>query len=888
MSQEKIENGKIETVVYKPKLKEKKSISFIWVLPLIVFCILSWIAYESYTKKGTNITVIFKNAEGLKAGVTPLEYKGLQLGKVTKIEINDLNSVKVNILVNSDVAKYIATEGSSFWIKKPTITLTKVSGLGTILSGNKIEVYPKFKTLKKYEDAKVKYEFVGLDTKPSLDLSGDGYYVSILSTNADLVEVETPIFYNRFQIGEIVSKVFKDERVYLKAYIYDSYNHLVNKSSKFYMNKALKVNFGPGGMNLEISSLYSALVGGITVETTQKDAKKMSSDEFYTLYEDKDQLTEKTYLNLKFSSAKGIGKDTTIMYKGLEVGKIEEFHLTKEDVIAKAYLYKEYEYLLSEKSRFHLETVELGLDGVKNLNTVISGNFISIDYKKGKAKYFFEVENKKTTKEQGDLALSLNAINLNSITKDSKLYFKNIPIGEVLDYSLSSDFKSVNITVLIKGKYKSLINDKTMFYDMSSKLVELKSLDLDINFSGIKPLLDGAISLVQVDKKTKLTKKSFKLYNSYKEVEKLKREQTEGFYIKADFDNSFELKRNQTIEYKNQEIGFVKSINFDNKSSKVKIFIYNKFKKFITKNSAFYKKDAIKLDASLGGVLFKVDNLSSLLNGTLVLDNSSLNNSNRYKIFSSYDNMKNSSNTISIVFDDVEGLKPNFSKLTYKGVDIGKVTDIFLTTKNKVLVKVQVFQNYKKFARKGTVFYLKKPEVSLTKIENIGSTIMPVDIGVITSDKSLAQNNFIGFDSLGESKKVDDAIVLKVVSNYPASISEDAPIYYKNVQIGKVKKIKLGFYGDKTFIDCLIYNKYKHLVRTNSSFHDISGVKLKFSIFSGTKIETNTFSSILKGGLMVVTPYEYDGIATTKDSFLLQKELMKDWEKINPSIKIYD
>ena len=30
----------------------------------------------------------------------------------------DLKSVKVNILVNSDVARYVANEGSEFWIKK--------------------------------------------------------------------------------------------------------------------------------------------------------------------------------------------------------------------------------------------------------------------------------------------------------------------------------------------------------------------------------------------------------------------------------------------------------------------------------------------------------------------------------------------------------------------------------------------------------------------------------------------------------------------------------------------------------------------------------------------------------------------------------------------------
>ncbi|MGB6327747.1 MAG: MlaD family protein, partial [Halarcobacter sp.] len=316
MSQEKIENKNIETVVYKAEVKENKSISFIWILPLIVFAILSWIAYESYTKKGTNITVVFKSAEGLKEGVTSLEYRGLELGKVTKIDINDSNSFKVNILVKSNVSKYVASQGAKFWIKKPIVSLTKISGLSTILSGNKIEVAPPFEKIEESGEIKEKYSFVGLDSKPNFDLDAKGYYVSILSTRADLVEVETPIFFNKFQIGEIVSKEFKNENVYLKAYIYDRYNDLVNESSVFIMNKALKVSFGAGGLSLELSSLYSALVGGITVQTLEKDAKKMSKDDYYVLYEDEKDLKEKTFLNIKVEDAQGIGKDTSIMYKG--------------------------------------------------------------------------------------------------------------------------------------------------------------------------------------------------------------------------------------------------------------------------------------------------------------------------------------------------------------------------------------------------------------------------------------------------------------------------------------------------------------------------------------------------------------------------------------------
>ncbi len=891
MNEDKIEEkiDKLETIVYRPKVVEKETISFVWILPLLVLAILGWVAYESYSKKGTNISILFKNAEGLKEGVTPLEYRGLTLGKVTKIDINDLNSVKVNVLVNSEVAELIATEGVSFWIKKPTVSLTKISGLGTIFSGNKIEVALKTRSMEELQEAKPKYEFIGLDTKPSFDLDEKGYYVSILSSRADLVEVETPIFYNKFQIGEIVAKEFKDENVYLKAYIYNRYNNLVNESSNFVMNKALKVSFGAAGLSLEVSSLYSALIGGITVQTPNKEAKKMSKDKYYILYEDESELLKKTFINIKLPTAQGIGKGTSLMYKGIEVGKINELHLGVDDVIAKAYVFDKYKYLLTDKSSMLLEEVEVGFDGIKNLNTVITGEYISIDYKKGEPNFFFEIKYKDSLKNlNNDLFITLYSDKLNSISKKSKIYFKNIEVGEVINYSLTKDYKRVKIDILIKNEYKNLINDRILFYDMGSKLVEFKNLNLDINYAGIKPLLEGAISIVDIKREEKLTKKSFKLYNSYKEVEALKRKQTQGFFITSYFDNSFEVKKNQAINYKNQEIGFIDSIKFDDKKSKVKMFIYSKYKKYLSKKSRFYKKSAIRFDASLSGIFFELDNFSSFLYGSIQLDNSSKKAYKNYNLYASEDDMINFSNTLTLLFDDIEGLKTEFSKVVYKGVHIGKVTNIFLTSKNRVGVKVQIFKEFDNFAKKGTIFYLKKPEFSLNQIKNIGSTIMPVQIGVIKSFDKRVSTIFKGYNGIEDIKKTEEGSILKVVSLHPTSVSKGAPIYYKNVEIGKINKIDLSFDGTKVLLDCLIYNKYKHLVRVDSSFYDISGFKFKFSIFGDSKIETNTFTSILKGGLMVVTPYKYNDIANSKDSFILNKELMENWEEVSPSIKIRD
>ena len=876
-----------EPVVYKAKIDNKKSISFVWILPLIILGILGWIAYESYMKKGTNITVVFKSAEGLKENVTPLEYKGLQLGKVTKISMHeDLKSVKVNILVNNDVAKYVASESSDFWIKKPTVSLTKVSGLNTLISGYKIELSPKFRTQEEYNKGVFKNYFEGLDSQPNDELDDNGYYISLLANDKSNIEVGTPIFYNKFQIGEITAKEFVFEKVYFTAYIYDKFNYLVNKSSKFVINEALKVKYGASGLNIELGSLYSALVGGVTVVTPNKNEKKISKEEVYVLYGKEDDLKNKEYFTINFADVNGIEEGTPIIYKGIEVGEILEVTLNKDTLNTKAYVYDEYKYLLTKNTKFFIEEPTISLDGVKNLGNIVKGNFISLDFRKGDFSNSFNAINKKDLDKIGNtIKVELLSENLNSISEKSKVYYKNIEIGRVDSYALTPDLKNVKISLLIDDKYKDLINNNSLFYDMSSKLVEMKSLNLNVNYSGIEPLLNGAIGLVANKKDEKLIKNEFKLYSSYKDVERLKRFYNSGFTIEADFDNSFEIKQDMAIVYKNQEIGFVKDIKFDDKKSKVSLFIYSNYKKFITNKSRFFKQGIVNFKASLSGVIFEVDNFSSLIDGSIHLDNSSNVDFANYKIYSNEDEMNNSTNSITIVFDDVEGVQENFSQLTYKGVNVGKVKKISLNEKQKVEVQALIYDDFASFAKEGTVYYLKKPRISLQEIANAGSTVMAVNIGVIKSESANKQTKFEGLVNQPSVEKSQFGTVFKVEDVTASSVNVDAPVYYKNVQIGKVSKIDLSEDGSKVVVDCLIYDKYTKLIRKNSEFYDISGFEMKFSIFSGTKVESNTFTSLLKGGLVVVTPYEYGEIANPKDKFTLVKTLREDWKSISPSIK---
>jgi paraquat-inducible protein B len=525
---------------------------------------------------------------------------------------------------------------------------------------------------------------------------------------------------------------------------------------------------------------------------------------------------------------------------------------------------------------FLLQKPELSINGAKNLKNIIFGNYISISPKEGKlTKNTFKVYQNQIN-DSNSFKLTLYTDKLNSITLNSNIYYRNIPIGKVLNYSLTNDLKHIKITIAIQKKYKNLINNNSMFYDISSKLIALKNLNLNVNYEGINPLINGGIAVVTTPNK-KLTKKSFKLYHSYQDIAEIKKLKHKGFVTNAYFSNDIKVSKNMNIEYKNQIIGFVRNIYFKTPDYSIaQLFIYEKYKPLITPHTIFYKKNPINIKANLNGINISIDNLTSLIKGSITL----INTQQRYKKLQIAKNIDeiNQKNSIKIVFSNGDGITTG-SKLIYKGVKVGKVTKVEL--QNKKVIVYAILYN-KNFTKKGTIFYLKKPIVSIDEVKNISSLILPVNIGIIKGNGKYT-NYFVGYDKKPLQFNSDKGMIFKVYST-TASQNINAPVYYKNVKIGKIVNIDLTNKADKVLLYVFIQKKYTKLIRTNTKFYDISGLSIKFSFLKGTQIKANTLESIMRGGILVVTPINYSKKATTKDTFVLYQKPPKDWQKISPKI----
>ena len=122
--------------------KDKRSISLIWVAPIIALLITAGMIWKNYINAGTRVTIVIENGDGIRSGKTPIMYKGINIGVVEDIQIkkDDVSKLEIIALIDKKAADKVTRKGNKFWKVEPKISLTEVSGLNTIVSGIYISV----------------------------------------------------------------------------------------------------------------------------------------------------------------------------------------------------------------------------------------------------------------------------------------------------------------------------------------------------------------------------------------------------------------------------------------------------------------------------------------------------------------------------------------------------------------------------------------------------------------------------------------------------------------------------------------------------------------------------------------------------------------------------
>ncbi len=115
---------------------------WIWAVPLAAVAIVVWLVVRQLSEGGVSATIRFDDAAQAKAGSTNVMYRGLIIGKVSKVSLADDGSqVIVTVQIHDEEAKYLRA-GTRFYLEGATVSLSDPASLKAILAGPTIEMLP--------------------------------------------------------------------------------------------------------------------------------------------------------------------------------------------------------------------------------------------------------------------------------------------------------------------------------------------------------------------------------------------------------------------------------------------------------------------------------------------------------------------------------------------------------------------------------------------------------------------------------------------------------------------------------------------------------------------------------------------------------------------------
>ena len=239
---------------------------------------------------------------------------------------------------------------------------------------------------------------------------------------------------------------------------------------------------------------------------------------------------------------------------------------------------------------------------------------------------------------------------------------------------------------------------------------------------------------------------------------------------------------------------------------------------------------------------------------------------------------------ITVSFSDGGSLRVGQTPLRYRGVQVGEVTGVTLSEDEKhALVQIRLTRSGAGMAREGSVFWINRPRVGLGQVSGLGTVFSGPEINVIPGKPDApVKTEFTGVENPPSTIEGGLRIVLR--GEHP-KMRQDAPVYYRGVEVGVVQKIDLAPNSLSADVHVVIYPRYAALVREGSSFWDVSGLAVKGGLLKGIEVEFESLRAFLTGGIEFATP---PGTARAKPGtvFFLYPEPKKEWLAWAPKIPI--
>ncbi|MFH6906657.1 MlaD family protein [Vibrio fluvialis] len=865
---------------YSPDVRRNKGISPLWILPILTMILAGWLVVKAIHDAGDRIQIYFSDAQGLVAGRTTIRYQGLEVGMVRDIKLSsDLNSIYVEADVYPEATRLLSAD-TRFWLVKPTASLSGVSGLDALVSGNYIAIQPG-SNIDGQSDHPDEYH--ALDSAPSDLLANSGLTISLKASDLGGISIGSQIVYKKIPIGEVYSYQLDEsaKSVIIQASIKNEYRHIITSESRFWNVSGVGTTVGFDGIDVRLESL-SALIGGSIAVDSPDGGEPVEQNTQFRLYRDLKTAGRGIPVKIDLPDNNNINPSgAPIIYRGIEIGQITNLQLNNDKIVASAAVQPAFSDLLNSGSHFVLEEAKVSLTGVENLANLVKGNFLTLVPGEGdRARHFTAVRKAEFSQEQSrSVALKLIAESSFGLEKDAQILYRGVAVGSVTAVKLAAD--KVEFDVLIDKQYASLVRSQSRFYVTGSASAALTESGLSVSIPPAKQLLTGSISFVSEG--SEKTQQSYRLYQNQSLAEIAKYNQSGSQTLQLFAPELPPVNAGSPLLYRNLKVGTVSSFKLTQSGVVIEAKIENQYKHLITSQTVFWSRSGVEVNASLSGVSIKAAPLQTLIQGGIEFDNiNGVENKQGelWKLYPDYQQAQKYGEEIMLVAQGNTGITIG-TPIKYNGVQVGEITDVLPDFSSpQVRFKARIQPTYAPYITKaGSVFWLAEAKVGLKGVSNLQNLISKAIEVKPGSGKATKQF------TLSAMPYQTKGITFSLQSETRGSIDVGTPVLYRDIEVGRVTDVRLGNFADRVISTIEIESKYAYLVRENSLFWNTSGLDVSIGL-SGANVKAGTLDSIVRGGITFATPEQKQLTAAAKagQSFYLYPTPQEEWKKWRTAI----
>lgn len=332
-SRRNYDDDAIEPVIREPRRRHR--LSAFWLVPILAALLGLYLAASFYSEQGPRIQITFDSAEGLVAGKTPIRYRDVNIGIVDTITLSsDLERVVINAKMSVDSRRYL-NDQARFWVVRPRVGASGVSGLGTLLSGAYIQVESVL-------GGKFESTFEGLEQPPLTDTDAPGLRLKLRAEEAGYVGIGSPVYFRQIKVGQIEGQRFLENYAGVEFTIFiDAPHHrIIRNTTKFWNVSGVDLSLNSSGFRVRTPSLEGLAQGGVAFGIIEEYAFPTTVEDghIFTLHPSRDSAREemiKDYSTGEFfyviyfdGSVRGLSKGAPVEYKGVQVGSVTDINLT--------------------------------------------------------------------------------------------------------------------------------------------------------------------------------------------------------------------------------------------------------------------------------------------------------------------------------------------------------------------------------------------------------------------------------------------------------------------------------------------------------------------------------------------------------------------------------